>query len=517
MQFYKMNIFKDLQVFYKQKPLLVVLLCAALVRFLAAFFSRGFGMHDDHFLVIEAAQAWVDGEIVPGKPYEPGGSVIVDGHSLTYMGFHYLLFRFFTFIHIYDPQVKMLLVRIIHALLSVAVVGMVYKITEKFSNKSSATQAGMLVALLWFFPMLSVRNLVEVFCIPFILLGILLILRTSEDRKHFWYFLLAGFVVGVSISIRFQLLVFVGGIGLVLLIQRRWLQTIFFGMGVVLSILLLQGWVDYLIFGYPFAEFIEYTKYNLEYAYSYIIGPWYNYILLFAGILLPPVSLMLLYGYFKSWRKTLLIFLPSFLFLIFHSLYPNKQERFIFPIIPFIIMGGIVGWNDFVAISKFWLNHKLLLKRIWVAFWIVNFLLLIPVTIAYSKRSRVEAMEYLQRFDVKVILAEDSNKESVQMLPRFYSNQWMYIFNKSKKGFNTYLKTKSYYTPTNAAFIMLFSDENLVSRVDSMKVMFPELKYDTVFLPGLIDNIMHKLNPVNRNETIYLYRNHAIPLREKIN
>lgn len=180
-------------------------------------------------------------------------------------------------------------------------------------------------------------------------------------------------------------------------------------------------------------------------------------------------------------------------------------------------MGGIVGWNDFVAISKFWLNHKLLLKRIWVAFWIVNFLLLIPVTIAYSKRSRVEAMEYLQRFDVKVILAEDSNKESVQMLPRFYSNQWMYIFNKSKKGFNTYLKTKSYYTPTNAAFIMLFSDENLVSRVDSMKVMFPELKYDTVFLPGLIDNIMHKLNPVNRNETIYLYRNHAIPLREKIN
>lgn len=63
---------------------------------------------------------------------------------------------------------------------------------------------------------------------------------------------------------------------------------------------------------------------------------------------------------------------------------------------------------------------------------------------------------------------------------------------------------------SDASFVLFYSDENLEVRVDSMKKEIPSLVYETTFEPGLIDDIMHKLNPVNRNETIYLYRNNEL-------
>ena len=48
--------------FWNTRPALWRLTAIALaVRLLAAFFSQGYFAHDDHFLVIEAAQSWADG------------------------------------------------------------------------------------------------------------------------------------------------------------------------------------------------------------------------------------------------------------------------------------------------------------------------------------------------------------------------------------------------------------------------------------------------------------------------
>jgi len=506
-----MHIFKALQRMWTDKPLQLVMIVAIITRLIAAIFSRGFGMHDDHFLVIEAAQAWVDGVIVPGHPQVAGQELIPDGHSLFYMGLHYLLFKFFAIIHFTDPQYKMLVVRLLHAAASVYSVWLTFKITEKLTSKKDAALAGIIMASIWFLPMLSVRNLVEIFCFPFTLAGILLLIKADLKKQPFIAYLLAGFILGLSISIRFQLIVFVGGAGLVLLIQRKWIAALTFGIGAVFSIILLQGVVDYYIWGYPFAEFIEYVKYNIQVAYDYITGPWYNYLLLLAGILIPPVSLMLLFGFFRVWRKQLIIFLPAFLFLVFHSFFPNKQERFIFPILPFIIIGGVIGWNSFVLVSKYWYRHRRLLTNGWIFFWILNLVLLIPVSTAYSKRSRVEAMAYLSRYKgIKAVLAEDSNRGSAQMLPRYYSGQWMQALYKSNTGVRSYMSDSLPCRIADASFVLFYSDENLQARIDSMKKEIPALIYETTFKPGFIDDIMHKLNPVNRNETIYMYRNNDI-------
>jgi len=419
-----------------------------------------------------------------------------------------LLFRFFAFIHFTDPQNKMFVVRLLHAAASVYSVWLVYKITEKLSSRRDAALAGMIMASIWFLPMLSVRNLVEIFCFPFTLAGIWLLINTDSKKQPWLWYLFAGFILGLSISIRFQLLVFVGGVGLVLLIQRKWIPAVIFGSGALFSVILLQGAVDYYIWGYLFAEFTEYVKYNIQVAYDYITGPWYNYLLLLAGILIPPVSLMLLFGFFRVWKKQLLIFLPAFLFLVFHSFFPNKQERFIFPIVPYLIIGGVIGWNSFVVVSKYWYTHRKALNNAWIFFWILNLVLLVPVSTAYSKRSRVEAMSYLTKYKgIKVVVADDMNRESAQMLPRYYSGQWMQALYKARSGVRSYMPDSLPCKVADASFVLFYSDENLKARVDSVKKEIPEMVYETTFEPGFIDDLMHRLNPVNRNETIYMYRN----------
>ena len=44
------------------RPLMPILVAAIVLRFCAAWFSEGYLMHDDHFLVVEAAASWADGE-----------------------------------------------------------------------------------------------------------------------------------------------------------------------------------------------------------------------------------------------------------------------------------------------------------------------------------------------------------------------------------------------------------------------------------------------------------------------
>lgn len=493
----------SLNTYYSRHPLRVILFVALFVRLLAAVYSRGYGMHDDHFLVIEPAQAWLDHVVVPG------GESVPDGHSLTYMGAHYLLFKLLQFFGIFSPAIKMLIVRLIHALLSVMGIYFAYCIIREGSGQTEAKLVSWLLSLLWFMPMLSVRNLVETACTPFIIASFWALIRQpSATRKWFWA-LLAGLLIGIAINVRFQVIVIAGGMGLVLWLQRRWRASFWFTLGAVCIFCVMQGLVDQVVWGRPFVEFIEYVRYNLHAAYDYITGPWYNYILLLAGILIPPVSFFLLAGFFASWRKHLMLFLPAFLFLVFHSFFPNKQERFIFPIIPLLVMAGVLGWRQIVGHYRFWQNHARLLRNSWVIFWTIDLLLLIPVTFAYSKRSRVEAALYLQHYpQANHIIMEEKGRESTIMLPLFYSKHWPQVQGVTQYDSMDMPISESTLKP--AEFVFFCGEKDLDLRVANMQNAFPALVKEAEFQPGLIDWVMFRLNPVNRNEVITLYRNDAL-------
>ena len=405
---------------WSENPLAVILFAGLFFRLLAAIFSKGFGMMDDHFLVIEVAQSWVDKTDYNSWLPKDGQSIPTpSGHSFFYPGLHYVLFKFLEFFGLKNPQGKMYVVRFLHALYSMITIYCGYKISMKIAGEKIAKQVGLLLALFWFFPFVSVRNLVEWACIPPLMLATWLALK--NDKPKIVIYLLIGLLLGIGFNIRFQTILFTGGFGLALLFQRKIIQAILVGIGFAICAAAFQGLCDLIIWHHPFVEFGEYVRYNLANSRTYFDQPWYNYMLLLMGILVPPISLMLLFGFFRNFKKQILLFLPSFMFLAFHSYFPNKQERFILPIIPFVIMLGMIGWSEFSEQSKFWMERKKNLQAGWIFFWVLNTILLCVISVSYSKKNRVEAMCYLaQKNDVQALIIDDSNRGDVQQTPIFY-------------------------------------------------------------------------------------------------
>ena len=115
-----MNLIKKM---WEDKPLLLILLVGGFFRILSVIFSKGYGMHDDHFLVIEAAGSWANG--FDYNDWLPNGRFVhpvPSGHSFFYCGLHYFLFRFLKFIGLNDPQGEMYVVRFLHAVLSLSLI-----------------------------------------------------------------------------------------------------------------------------------------------------------------------------------------------------------------------------------------------------------------------------------------------------------------------------------------------------------------------------------------------------------
>ena len=229
-------------------------------------------------------------------------------------------------------------------------------------------------------------------------------------------------------------------------------------------------------------------------------------------MLIPPISLFLLFGYLRSYKELAIIFLPVLLFFIFHSFYPNKQERFIVTVVPFIFISGLIGWKMVVESILNPLFMRKLVKASWVFFWIINLIALFPVSMMYSKMARVESMTYLSHYEnLNFIIIEDEQKDVLRFPPQFYLEQWVYYEAFQKKDdFNAFAKKKDWSSLNNQPeFVLFFQPDNLPERVERMKQVFPDLVPETTIEPGLMDKLLHWLNPINDNQNIYIYRNRA--------
>lgn len=492
---------------WHEKPLTVIILLALAARIVAAIFARGFGMFDDHFLVIEPAAAWTEGYnynhwLPMGDPERQPS-----GHSFFYVGLHYLILSALKSTGMGAPWALMLVIRILHALWSLVTVVIGYRIAHFYGSRQAANLTGLLLALYWFMPWSSVRNLVETACIPFLILAVWLLVRT--DRKVLWNASLAGILAGLAFSTRFQTLFFSFGIGVALLLMLRWKQALAYLVSFLVSILAVQGGIDLYIWGRPFAEMAEYIRYNYDNAYNYITGEWYNYTLLILGIFIPPLSFFLFFGMFARFRRLLLLSLPTLMFLAFHSWFPNKQERFIFPILPFIMIAGSVGWFAYRDKSVFWNRRPKLHQGIITSFWVINLLLLVPVSTMYSKRARVEAMVYLSHYPkITSVLLEGRATNAPKQMPMFYSRQWFYQLEMNNLDnadtLNFFLTRVPHAEPR---FVVFFANEQMPERIRLIKSQMPQLVYETTLQPSFIDEVLHWMNPFNANETLVVFRN----------
>lgn len=495
---------KRMQAIYERNPLRFILFLAFLIRLLAAIFSRGYGMHDDHFLVIEAAQSFADGfDYNNWLPWNNSG--VPSGHSWFYVGMHFILFKVLNFIGLDDPQLKMVVVRFFHALYSLLVVLIGYRITRKIGTEKDAVRVAWMLALLWFIPSTSVRNLVEWVCVPPLMLTIYFLMKSEDKEKVNLNFLLSGICAGIALSIRFQSMFFLVGLAVYLLWKKEFRGSLFVFFGFAISFFATQS-VDLFFYGRPFAEITEYINYNLINATTYFDRPWYQYIFTVAGMLVPPISVFLIIGYFKAWKKALIIILPSLTFFLFHSWFPNKQERFILPFFPFIIMAGVIGWG---MIREGKLASKAE-KFAWNFFWTLNIAAMLVVSFTYSKRSMVESMYFLyKQNDYNNFIMEVSHRDSQQWPPQFYTGKWNSAYC-IYQGYTVAQLMDGNKETSNKDFpryVLFFQDNDLESRVAKFRSGTGK-NIQLVFTaePSWFDSLLHWLNPRNKNEPVYIYR-----------
>ena len=515
--------------FINKYPLPSILILAFMIRLIAVCFSGGFMMFDDHFLLVEIPHAWTvdyDYDFWLPHPNSPTGGPA--GFSLFYPGLQYAFFEICSALNINHPQTIMWINRLFHALFSLVTIYYAYKIAEKLGSKKSAFTVGILLSTLAIFPNMSVRTLVEMVGIPFVMCGVYLQVKALDSTKKNALIFWGAFILGISFSVRFQNALFLAGIGLYYLIRKQWKHAAIFALGGFLSMILFQL-SDVIIFGEWFAELKAYVDYNNKHKYDFLQGGVFKYIgviLVACGI---PISIAMLFGFFRYPKKYLILFLPAFIFLAFHSYFPNKQERFILPAVPLILTTGIIAWYHFESVSKFWTKNLKLKKGLWGFFWVTNTFLLALMTTHYTKRARVKAAEYIYETQEKVdfILIEESDRKVATRLPLFYMGQYPKYVNivKENKEISSpsgkllqaqgqrffRMKTIPFYPGDQVKkgkpqYVFIVGEENLDHRLSELKKSYPDLKWVHTAQPSFMDAIFQK-NKRNNNRPIYIYKN----------
>jgi hypothetical protein len=474
-----------------------ILIAGFILRIVAAIFSKGYGMHDDHFLTIEASSSWTEGrDYNKWLPNEGTPKNVPQGHSFTYVGLNFFLFKCLKTCGIHDPQVLMMINRLLHGIFSLLVIYFGIRITEKLSNKNNAITVGWLLALLWAMPFLSVRNLVEITSIPFLMWGVWLML--NYEKK--FYLLYSGLLIGMAISFRYQIAIFAIATAGYYFFKSQYKFFFQFCIGVISTFVATQGIVDFIIWGKPFTEFIAYSTYNMNEGTKYL--PNSNYFMYFwvlMGILLVPLGILMAIGFFNSAKKYAILFIPTLAFILFHTFFPNRQERFILTILPFFIILGVLGYEVLLKKTfwrKFW-------KTSLVIFWIINIPILLILSLTYSKKSRVEAT-YALYGKIKAnerILLEGSYETKPSMLPLFYCNNWDVQITER----NDTIQSLEVFEGAKYNYIFFFGEEKLDSRINDYKRLYPNIKLVKKCPPSTVDLLLRKLNSRNANQYIEVW------------
>lgn len=504
--------------FQQKHPFLFIMVIALLVRLVAVLFSRGFLFNHDHFLLIETAQSWIDGRDYPGwLPWTPGNEGPA-GTNMFFVLFHYMFLQLIHWLGIYDPQVKMLLVRAIHAFLSLLVVSFGYRMASLVAEKRTAYRLALLLAVFWFMPFISVRNMAEMVSAPFFMYGTLIILRQELIRRnhepgyHLSSFMFAGFFLGLAFSVWFPALIYVMGLWSALLLLRNFKGMLSAAGGFLIATTLIQASIDLLLWRVPFAEFITYISNSFANLANLSLQPWHYYPTVYLLALILPLSLMLLYGFFRGARQHFILYAPVTLFILVHLFLPDKQFRYLLPVMPLFILLGLSGWDRMISFSAFWRKNPRTHTALWTIFWVLNISLLLWVTVMYPNRSRVEAMQYLSKYEtVDRLLVDDRFNETIRPMPLFYLKQWPEV--KYLSGHQSYASFLEPYANTmpdlQPDFVLLYEDIHMDKRVDSLKHYLPDLKFETRFKPGWTDRLILHLFPSTENKIIYIYRNTA--------
>ena len=360
-----------------------VLLAAAVVRLIAAIFSEGYIMSDDHFLAVEPVSSWVHGENYHNwYPNAYNETDHAQPFSYAYYFLNFVILKFCAIIGIANPFIQAFVLRIVHAALSLWGVYLFVKLAERLI--SSVTWR---IYAIWFWvfggvvTVFSVHQLVETACIPFVLLAYLYVLKYFE-KDRVGAIIIAALAFSVSVGMRYQLVFFPLTLGFYLLWKRKWREAVIFGIFFTLGFALTQ--IDNLLFWHKpiYQHLLDYQAYNATHFADYPSNV-FSYLALVTYYIFPVVTIVFLISLRRrhssaghssptfvapqhssighssptfvapqhssighssptfvapQHSNTLPIFIGVAIFIVFHLVFPNRQERFLLPAVPFVLL-----------------------------------------------------------------------------------------------------------------------------------------------------------------------------------
>jgi len=286
--------------------------------------------------------------------------------------------------------------RLIHALLSLLPIIFGYKYLREETDEETALIGGLILGAHFMMPYIAVRNLIEMAGADLLVPALYFAHRSmkhSSNRDA----LFAAILSAIAFMLRFPIASALIAVPAVFLILKRdWQRALIYSASLVVAIGILDL-LDIVTHGRYLGSLYVLTHFSDS---ATLVGPWYRYLLLILGIMIPPFSIMFLGSAFKreTIRKHLMLLLPSVLFVLIHSMIPNKQERFMIPILPVLIILGCAGMSCIYRMKNFAKWRKAVIG-LWVWFIVLNTLLLIPFTFNYAHRGLVDSMVYLSRQD----------------------------------------------------------------------------------------------------------------------
>ena len=106
-------------------------------------------------------------------------------------------------------------------------------------------------------------------------------------------------------------------------------------------------------------------------------------------------------------------------------------------------------------------------------------------------------------------MIEESYQDDFIMPPLYYLGKWQTQvtgITKNNSMATAYLYYKNdprpWIHPNSAIF---FGKDNIANRIGAFKKMFPHNDSIATIYPSFLDNVLEWLNPVNKNQTTYIY------------
>ncbi|MBD3192539.1 MAG: hypothetical protein GF308_18005 [Candidatus Heimdallarchaeota archaeon] len=375
---------------------------AFILRILAAFFSKGYTHPDEHYQSIEIVYNEIfNYGLIPWEFIDGARSWVFPFIVLT-------IFKIEMAFGVMNIEHLLIGVRLFTGIISMISVVVAYFFAKKIFGEKVALFATGFIAFWYDFIFWSTRTMTDGLAMNFTFLATYLIYNccnsVNQDslakrnskiernpnailgkntKKGLWESSLAGFFIGFSYMLKFPVAIIAIPIVLWLLYHKRWFYILTFS-GTAVLMVLLQGVIDLFTWGSFLHSSLVFIDYNIISGQSAHHGasPFYAYIALIASRFMaytPFFLLFILLGIQKN-KKNVYLLGTALFFLIVFSFISHKEYRFVFPVIPYLVM---IAANGAVKFPKF-IKKEQLQKGVYVGLIVIT-LTCSAVTGIYTK------------------------------------------------------------------------------------------------------------------------------------